>query len=75
MKGVETVFICKFYQLQRIYRGSQSLQRLFGRLQVLRNRVIDFGECAVQVDMYVVSGSRWRSPSSTGLADHFSIWA
>ena len=41
MKGVEAVFIFRFYQLQRFYRGSQDLQRWIGRLQVLRKRIID----------------------------------
>jgi hypothetical protein len=35
------VFIFRFYQLQRFYRGSQYLQRWIGRLQVLRKRIID----------------------------------
>ena len=41
VKGVEAVFIFRFYQLQRFYRGSQYLQRWIGRLQVLRKRTID----------------------------------
>ena len=41
VKGVEAVFIFRFYQLQRFYRGSQDLQRWIGRLQVLRKRFID----------------------------------
>ena len=35
------MFIFRFYQLQRVYRGSQYLQRWIGRLQVLRTRIID----------------------------------
>ena len=41
VKGVEAVFIFRFYQLQRFYRGSQYLQKWIGRLQVLRKRIID----------------------------------
>ena len=41
VKRVEAVFICRLYQLQRFYRGSQDLQRWIGRLQVFRKRIID----------------------------------
>ena len=41
VKGVETAFVYRFYQLQRFYTGSQDLQRWIGRLQVLRKRIID----------------------------------
>ena len=41
VKGVEAVFIFRWYQLQRFYRGPQDLQRWIGRLQVLRKRIID----------------------------------
>ena len=39
--GVEAVFIFRFYQLQRFYRGTEDLHRRIGRLQVLRKRIID----------------------------------
>ena len=41
VKGVEAVFIFRFYQLQKFYRGSQDLQRWIGRLQALRKRSVD----------------------------------
>ena len=42
-KGVEAVFIFRFYQLQLycLDRGTQCLQIWIGRLQVLRKRIID----------------------------------
>ena len=50
VKGVEAVFIFRFYQLQRFYRGSQDLQRWIGRLQVLRKRSIDAWMDTFRVD-------------------------
>ena len=40
-KGMEAVFIFRFCQLQRFYKGSQDLQRWIRRLQCLRQRIID----------------------------------
>ena len=41
VKGVDPVFIFKFYQLQMCYRGSQDFQIWMGKLQIIRKRIVD----------------------------------
>ena len=50
VKGVEAVFIFRFFQLQRFYRMSQDLPRWIGRLQVLRTRILDAWTDTFQAD-------------------------
>ena len=41
VKGVQAVFLLRFYQFLRSYRGQQDLLRWIGRLSVVRKRVQD----------------------------------
>ena len=41
VKGVQAVFLWRFYQFLRCYRGQQDLLRWIGRLSVIRKRVQD----------------------------------
>ena len=41
VKGVQAVFLWRFYQFLRCYRGSQDLLRWIGRLSVVRKRLQD----------------------------------